>query len=178
MKLTISNESIAVSTSTASTILKNSGDSSISVEDATKNSLSGQDITNAYVAEFQQKMMEQSQNTINDQSTTFKLSQIGYTGKPIAELTQSEASDLVSENGFFGIAQTSERLANFVVNGAGDDMSKLLAGREGMLRGFAQAEQMWGEKLPEISYTTMQKALEKVDARIAELGGSVLDTTA
>jgi len=46
-----------------------------------------------------------------------------------------------------------------------------------MLRGFAEAEQMWGGKLPEISYTTMQKALEKVDARIAELGGNVLDTS-
>jgi len=64
-----------------------------------------------------------------------------------------------------------------VVNGAGDDLEKLQAGREGMLRGFAEAEQMWGGKLPEISYTTMQKALEKVDARIAELGGNVLDTS-
>jgi len=44
-------------------------------------------------------------------------------------------------------------------------------------QGFSEAEAMWGEKLPEISYTTMQTALEKVDARIKELGGNVLDTS-
>ena len=61
--------------------------------------------------------------------------------------------------------------------GAGDDVEKLKAGRSGMLQGFKDAEEMWGEKLPDISYTTMQKALEMVDAKLSELGGSVLDTS-
>ena len=47
------------------------------------------------------------------------LSGIGYEGKPIAELSQEEAAELVSEDGLFGIKQTSERIANFVINGAG-----------------------------------------------------------
>ncbi|KFL35162.1 MULTISPECIES: hypothetical protein [unclassified Sulfurospirillum] len=151
--------------------------STISLSDAQENKLSGKEIVNAYLAQFQQEMMAQSSITFGDQANTFSLADIGYTGKPIANLTQDEASALVSEDGFFGISKTSERIADFVVNGAGDDLEKLQAGREGMLRGFAEAEQMWGEKLPEISYTTMQKALEKVDARIAELGGNVLDTS-
>jgi len=151
--------------------------SSISLSDAQDNKLSGKEIVNAYLAAYQKQMMAQSSTTFGEQANTFSLADIGYTGTPIADLTQDEAAALVSEDGFFGITQTSERIADFVVNGAGDDLEKLQAGREGMLRGFAQAEDMWGEKLPEISYTTMQKALEKVDARIAELGGSVLDTS-
>ena len=151
--------------------------STISLNDAQENKLSGKEITNAYLVAYQKQAMEQSSATFGEQASTFRLADIGYTGKPIGELSQDEAKALVAEDGFFGISQTSERIADFVVNGAGDDLSKLQAGREGMLRGFAEAEQMWGEKLPEISYTTMQKALEKVDARIAELGGSVLDTS-
>jgi len=151
--------------------------STITLDDAQKNNLSGKDIVNAYLAEYQKQSMEQSSTTLSDQANTFNVSDLGYTGKPIATLTQDEASALVSEDGYFGVTKTSERIADFVVNGAGDDLEKLKAGREGMLKGFSEAEDAWGGKLPEISYTTMQKALEKVDARIAELGGSVLDTS-
>jgi hypothetical protein len=103
------------------------------------------------------------------------LGDIGYEGKPIAELSQSEAAELVSEDGIFGITQTSERIANFVINGAGDDEDRFRAGREGMLRGFKEAEEMWGGELPEISQKTMQAALEMVDKAMHELGFSIVD---
>lgn len=138
---------------------------------------SAKEISNTYLLEYQQSMSIESKDTFGQQVKTFRLADIGYEGKPIGELTQDEAKALVAEDGFFGIAQTSERIADFVLNGAGDDLERLQAGRSGMLQGFAEAEALWGEKLPEISYTTMQKALEKVDAKIKELGGSVLDTS-
>ncbi len=100
---------------------------------------------------------------------------IGYSGKPIAELSQSEATELVSEDGLFGIKQTSERIANFVINGAGGDEDRMRAGREGMLLGFKQAEQMWGGELPEISQKTMQAAIEMVDKAMHDLGFSILN---
>lgn len=139
--------------------------------------LSGKQITNSYLAEYMAQMASESKTTFSTQADTFSLSDIGYTGKPIGQLSQDEASALVAEDGFFGISQTSARISDFVINGAGDDLSKLQAGRSGMLQGFSQAEKLWGGKLPEISYTTMQKALEKVDARVKELGGNVLDTS-
>ncbi len=49
------------------------------------------------------------------------LSGVGYEGKPIARLSQDEAAALISEDGIFGITQTSERVANFVINGSGGD---------------------------------------------------------
>lgn len=138
--------------------------------------MSGKEITNAYLVEYQLQMSSQSQGTYTKQADMFSLADIGYNGKPIGKLSQDEAKALVAEDGFFGIAKTSERISDFVINGAGDDLEKLQAGRKGMLQGFKEAEQLWGGKLPEISYTTMQIALEKVDARINILGGSVLDT--
>lgn len=106
------------------------------------------------------------------------LSDVGYSGKPIAELSKDEAAELVSEDGIFGIKQTSERIANFVINGAGGDEDKFRAGREGMLRGFAEAEQMWGGKLPEISQQTIAKATEMVDKAMHDLGFSIINQEA
>lgn len=106
------------------------------------------------------------------------LSDVGYEGKPIAELSQDEAAALVAEDGIFGITQTSERIANFVINGAGGDEDRLRAGREGMLQGFKEAEAMWGGELPEISQQTMQAATEMVDKAMHDLGYSILNQEA
>ncbi|TLD85680.1 hydrogenase-4 component G [Helicobacter sp. MIT 05-5294] len=106
------------------------------------------------------------------------LSSIGYDGKPIQQLTQDEAKALIAEDGFFGVTKTSDRIADFVLAGAGDDVEKLKAGREGILRGYNQAEKSWGGNLPDISKETLEKALEKVDKKLASLGVNVLDENA
>lgn len=121
--------------------------------------------------------LSDEENSFQQQYEEFQsfLSDIGYEGKPIADLTQEEATDLVSEDGFFGISQTAERIAQFVIQGAGDDIEKLRSGREGIMRGFKEAEEMWGSELPEISYKTIEKAEAMINDRMAELGHSVLD---
>lgn len=106
------------------------------------------------------------------------LKDIGYEGKAIGKLSKDEASKLVGADGFFGIAQTSNRIADFVINGANGDESLLRAGREGMLQGFKSAEKMWGSKLPDISQKTMQAAIELVDNEMSRLGISILDKQA
>lgn len=103
------------------------------------------------------------------------LSDIGYKGGPIAELTQDEAAQLVSDDGFFGITKTSERIANFVLNGAGNNEDLLRAGRSGILQGFDEAEALWGGKLPDISYKTIDKAVEIIDKAMHEMGYSILN---
>ena len=119
-----------------------------------------------------------SANSLEDILSAVDFKTIGYEGKPIWQLSQSEASDLVSENGFFGIANTADRISNFIINAAGDDLEKLQAGKEGMQRGFKEAEKIWGGKLPEISQKTIEKATQSIDKRIAELGGNVLSVQA
>jgi len=103
------------------------------------------------------------------------LKDIGYEGGSIANLSQEEATELVSEDGFFGISQTSERIANFVISGANGNENLIRAGREGMLEGFKQAKEMWGGELPEISQKTMQTATEMVDKAMNDLGFSIID---
>jgi hypothetical protein len=103
------------------------------------------------------------------------LSDIGYEGKPIADLTQEEASALVAEDGIFGVDQTAQRMANFVINGAGGNEDMLRAGREGMIQGYKDAEAAWGGELPEISQKSMDAALELVDKAMYDLGYSILD---
>lgn len=106
------------------------------------------------------------------------LDEIGYKGKPIADLSQDEAADLVAEDGIFGVSQTSERMSRFVLSGAGDDIDMLRAGREGIIAGYKQAEEMWGGELPEISQKTLEKALEQIDGHIASLGYNSLNVDA
>jgi len=106
------------------------------------------------------------------------LDDIGYTGTPIAELTKEEATELISEDGMFGITQTSDRIADFVINGSGGNEERMRAGREGMIEGFKMAEEMWGGELPEISQKTMQAAIEKVDKAMYDLGFSILNQEA
>ena len=106
------------------------------------------------------------------------LQEIGYSGKPIAELSKEEATELISEDGFFGIEKTSQRIADFVINGAAGDEDRFRAGREGMIQGFKEAEAMWGGELPEISQKTMQKAIELVDKAMYDLGFSIINEEA
>ena len=106
-----------------------------------------------------------------ESSSGMSLKNIGYEGKPITELTQDEAKDLVSENGFFGVTQTSDRVANFVFSFAGDDLELLQKGREGIIQGFEEAKKMFGGELPEISYKTQERTLALLDEKINSLKG-------
>ena len=157
--------------------------------------LGGKGITNYYIAQFQQQTLEISFNNFGSQSSVLDIlssdsskatgilsqidfASIGYTGKNIFAMNSTELNALVSEDGFFGIENTASRIADFVIKGAGDDIEKLKKGFEGMKKGFAQAEKIWGDKLPQISQDTIDKAIEKVSARIQELGGNAVNINA
>jgi len=107
----------------------------------------------------------------NEVEGELSLSDIGYDGKPITELSVDEANDLLSDEGFFGISQTSQRVADFVFGFAGNDLDILEQGREGIVKGFEEAEALWGGELPQISYDTQAETLALIDARIAEIKG-------
>lgn len=121
---------------------------------------------------------DRSQSNLSDIFSGIDYAAIGYQGRPLDTLSQTEASELVSENGFFGITNTSDRISNFVISGAGDDLSRLQAGREGVMRGFEEVKRLWGDELPEISQKTMERTLLNIDRQIAKLGGNVLNVSA
>ena len=154
--------------------------------------LSAKEISNSYFLQYQKEITQSASSNLLEQGglsfnvpenlsdilSGLDLAGIGYNGKALQELSSDEASELVSENGFFGIANTAERIAGFVLNGAGDDVEKIKAGREGVAKGFEDAKKIWGGELPEISQKTIEKTLETLDKKIAELGGNVLNVSA
>ena len=154
--------------------------------------LSAKEISNSYFLQYQKEITQSASSNLlaqgglsfsvpenlSDILSGLDLAGIGYNGKALGELSSDEASELVSENGFFGIANTADRIAGFVLNGAGDDVEKLKAGRDGVAKGFEDAKKIWGGELPEISQKTIEKTLETLDKKIAELGGNVLNVSA
>ncbi len=143
-----------------------------------KESLDARDISTGYLIDFQKESTTKTQNETVRQTELFTLSDLGYDGKPIDKLTQDEAKNLVGEDGFFGIKATSERIGNFVLNGAGDSIEMLKAGRDGLLKGFNEAQKLFDGKLPDISHETIKKAVDMIDAKIRELGASAIDIKA
>lgn len=173
---------------TANALGQNEKESADFKEKFKSGEISGKTLSQAYLVQYSQSVESYSSNNLEAQSAPFDMNKvkdilssidfkaIGYTGKSIADMNPDEAKALVSEDGFFGVAQTSNRLADFVLSGGGDNVDKLKAGREGIVRGFNEAEKVWGGKLPDISYETLDKALAKIDERINALGGNILDT--
>ena len=137
----------------------------------------------ALFSEFKLFSVEQANDNFATQSglahlinsRDFDLSSLQHEGRSILDLSPEEAADLIGEEGFYGIKNTAQRLSGFVINGGGDDLEKVKAGREGIARGFKEAEKLWGGTLPDISYKTLERALQQIDARIQELGGSVIN---
>lgn len=130
------------------------------------------------VQSFVTAKTEESSFEVDYQKFKDFLAEVGYEGEPIASLSKEEAAELVSEDGFFGVKETSQRISQFVISGAGGDEELLREGRKGMLQGLKEAEQMWGGKLPDIAYETMDKAIAMVDKALVDGGFSVLDEKA
>jgi len=141
---------------------------------------------NTEILQFSSQVKTQTHLKLNDQNALLHFNQLSdedkagllYKNNPISELSVDQANELISEDGYFGVKKTSQRIIDFVIKGAGNDLERLKAGREGVLRGFGEAGKVWGGDLPEISYQTMEKAIKALDDRIAELGGTVAQITA
>jgi hypothetical protein len=138
------------------------------------------------IFQFSSQIKADARQKIGDQNAFINFSRLNekdkaslfYEETPISDLSVDQANALISEEGHFGIKKTSQRIIDFVIKGAGNDLDRLKAGREGVLRGFSEAGKAWGGELPEMSYKTMEKAIKALDDRIAELGGNSSEITA
>ncbi len=126
------------------------------------NALGGKGISQIYLVQFQQQTMSTVLNTSNAQAgindllggndlnsvksmlSDIDFASLGYNGKNPLTMNTDELNQLISEEGFFGIDNTANRIADFVIKGAGNDVEKLKKGLEGIKQGFEQAEKIWG----------------------------------
>lgn len=77
--------------------------------------------------------------------------------------TKAQAQEDISENGYWGVNQTSQRLFDFASALAGDDVEKMKEMQAAMEKGFKQATGAWGKDLPEISSQTLSAANKLFD---------------
>ena len=72
--------------------------------------------------------------------------------------TKAQAQKDISEDGYYGVKQTSQRLVDFASALAGDDVDKMKEMQKAMEKGFKQATKTWGRELPAICKETMNAA--------------------
>ena len=77
--------------------------------------------------------------------------------------TKAQAQKDISEDGYWGVKQTSQRLFDFASALAGDDVDKMKEMQAAMEKGFKQATKTWGRELPSISKDTLNAANKLFD---------------
>ena len=75
--------------------------------------------------------------------------------------TKAEAQQAISEDGFWGVKQTSQRIFDFASALAGDDPELMKKDQTAVEKGFSQAEDAWGGSLPGICGDT-HEAINKL----------------
>ncbi len=86
----------------------------------------------------------------------------------LKEITPEKAEELISEDGYFGVEQTSDRIVDFAIGIAGNDPNRIDAIRAGVEQGFNEALEAFGGWLPDISYNTYDTVMEKLDAWVSD----------
>ncbi len=77
--------------------------------------------------------------------------------------TKADAQAAISEDGYYGVKQTSERLFQFAQALAGDDVDKMKEMQEAIAKGFKMATGEWGKELPEICQNTLDAVNQKFE---------------
>ena len=83
--------------------------------------------------------------------------------KNVSAADIAQAKEDVSEDGYWGVKQTSQRLFDFASALAGDDVEKMKEMQAAMEKGFKQATKAWGEDLPGICNDTLSAANKLFD---------------
>lgn len=96
----------------------------------------------------------------------------------VDEETRRQAQEDISEDGYWGVKQTSDRIVDFAKAMAGDDPELAQKMIDAVKEGFKQAESDWGEELPELSQQTMKATFDKLEEWRKSLTGDTESTPA
>ena len=84
--------------------------------------------------------------------------------------TKAQAQEDISEDGYWGVNKTSDRIIQFATALTGGDPDKIEEMREAFKKGYEKAGKTWGGDLPEISQKTYDAVMEKFDKLAQEAG--------
>lgn len=115
-----------------------------------------------------EQMMSKQADTYGNANDIWSFLRKGdYTVDPTTKL---QAQQDISEDGYWGVKQTSDRIISFATALTGGDPDKIDEMKAAFQKGYAMAEKKWGGNLPEISQRTYDAVLEKFDKLAAEAG--------
>lgn len=117
----------------------------------------------------QSKLMDIVNSMITDQAKKFTQADDNFwktlaSGKfTVDAKTKQEAQEAISEDGYYGVEKTAQRIFDFASALAGDDVDKMKDMQAAFEKGFKQATKSWGKDLPSISGQTKDRVNEMFD---------------
>lgn len=102
---------------------------------------------------------------LSKQAGTSKLADV-FSAENLKKVSAEDikkAQEDVSEDGYWGVKQTSQRLFDFASALAGDDVDKMKEMQAAMEKGFKKATKAWGQELPGICKDTINAANKLFD---------------
>lgn len=81
----------------------------------------------------------------------------------VTEAAKEEAQKAISEDGYWGVEKTSDRILEMAKALTGGDPDKIEQMRSAFEKGFKEATKTWGQDLPEISSKTYDAVMDKFD---------------
>lgn len=120
-----------------------------------------------------QRLMDMVHDTLSGQFSAFKAAngddedsiwRFLASGKfTVSAAAKEEAQKAISEDGFYGVKNTSDRILEMAKALTGGDPDKIEEMRDAFKKGFDQATKSWGQALPEISSKTYDAVMEGFD---------------
>lgn len=108
-----------------------------------------------------EKMMSQQGSAIGQADDMWKFLASGkFT---VSEAAKAQAQKDIAEDGYWGVAQTSDRILDFAKALSGNDPTKADELLAAFKKGYQQATGAWGKELPDISKRTYDAVVEKFD---------------
>ena len=164
--------STSVSRETASkTETKKTADTGVVYEPSTSAKDSSTKVTDysSIVASMKKELSsknEQLQNLVNkllsNQAKKYISISDMFKDIQVDEQTKIQAQKDISDDGYWGVEQTSDRLVSMAKALSGGDSSKADAMISAIEKGFDEATKAWGDKLPDICQKTIDAAKQKL----------------
>ena len=164
--------STSVSRETASkTETKKTADTGVVYEPSTSAKDSSTKVTDysSIVASMKKELSsknEQLQNLVNkllsNQAKKYISLSDMFKDIQVDEQTKIQAQKDISDDGYWGVEQTSDRLVSMAKALSGGDSSKADAMISAIEKGFDEATKAWGDKLPDICQKTIDVAKQKL----------------
>ena len=109
--------------------------------------------------------MKKELSTKNEQLQNLVTKLLGkQAGKYTKLATIEQAQKDIADDGYWGVEQTSDRLVSMAQALSGGDTSKADTLIAAIKKGFDEATEAWGDKLPDICQKTIDAAVKKMEA--------------